>query len=70
MSKWICAVALGAAMAAVGCQNDNGGRNRDRDMNTSSNEPKRMSADACTHCAGVQTATADGKCPECGMKAK
>jgi hypothetical protein len=26
------------------------------------------SVDACAHCAGSQTATADGKCPVCGMK--
>jgi hypothetical protein len=23
--------------------------------------------DQCTHCAGVQKANSDGKCPECGM---
>lgn len=28
----------------------------------------KMAADACSHCEGVQTATADGKCPMCGMK--
>jgi hypothetical protein len=39
---------------------------------TSDMETKAHSAagavDACSHCAGVQTATADGKCPVCGMK--
>ena len=24
--------------------------------------------DDCPHCAGIQKATADGKCPECGMQ--
>src|SRR4051812_31207726 len=33
-----------------------------------SNDPKMMSAkDDCPHCQGVQTANADGRCPQCGM---
>jgi hypothetical protein len=24
--------------------------------------------DACSHCPGIQKATADGRCPECGMQ--
>lgn len=27
----------------------------------------KMSTDACSHCPGDQTATAEGKCPTCGM---
>ena len=56
-----------AMLLAVGCQNkDNGSM----DNSTSSSTPKKMSADACAHCAGDQVATADGKCPMCGGKVK
>lgn len=29
---------------------------------------KTDSTDACSHCAGVQSANADGSCPSCGGK--
>jgi uncharacterized paraquat-inducible protein A len=59
MSKWIAVCMLSGMLAVVGC------KSMDK---TDSSEPKKMSADACSHCDGVQTATADGKCPVCGMK--
>jgi hypothetical protein len=62
MTKVLCLAALAAMLSigAVGCKSDN---------SHSSDDPKMMSADACSHCPGKQTATADGKCPVCGMKA-
>ena len=64
MSKLIALFALGLVLCVGGCQSNN----HDDDMDTT--EPKKMSADACPGCPGVQTATADGKCPGCGAKAK
>jgi hypothetical protein len=67
MSKLIALLALGFVLAVGGCQNKDNG---DHMGSSSSSEPKKMSMDACTQCAGHQTATADGKCPKCGMKAQ
>lgn len=49
-------VAIAAAFVGVGCARDStaGGKSS-------------MTADACKMCPGVQTATAEGKCPSCGM---
>lgn len=63
MSKLIALFALGLVLCVGGCQNKN-----NDDMN--STEPQKMSADACPGCPGMQTATADGKCPGCGAKVK
>ena len=49
------------SFAVTGCKKDK----MDTDSTT-----QTMSADACPHCAGVQTANADGTCPKCGMKVK
>jgi hypothetical protein len=67
MIRSLAAFAILATLAVAGCN-----KNKDDGMNegSMSNEPKKMSTDACSHCAGVQTATADGKCPVCGGKAK
>jgi hypothetical protein len=55
-------VALAAALVmAVGCQD------KDKDHHMKSGSEKAAMMDACSHCAGVQTATADGKCPACKM---
>jgi hypothetical protein len=52
------------ALAGVGCQH-----NKDKDMNgATTRSSMNMSTDACPMCPGVQKATADGKCPVCGMK--
>ncbi|MBC8105695.1 MAG: hypothetical protein H7Z14_03825 [Anaerolineae bacterium] len=65
MRKSIALLAVGFLLAVGGCKNDG----HHDDMNhSSSTEPKKMSMDACSHCAGVQTATADGKCPMCSGK--
>ena len=66
MRKSFAILAVGLLLAVGGCKSDNNGDT----MNTSSSEPKKMTTDACAHCAGVQTATADGKCPMCGAKVK
>lgn len=63
MSKWIASFAILGLLVVGGCQNKN-----DSDSSMRSDEPKRMTTDACSHCPGVQKATADGKCPACGMK--
>jgi hypothetical protein len=64
MCKWFAVLMLGVMLAVCGCKIVG-----HHDDNMSSSDPKKMSIDACPHCPGVQTATADGKCPECGMKA-
>jgi len=55
-----CLIALmGMALCVVvGCQKDNP---------TAGSSPMNASTDVCTHCAGDQKATADGKCPVCQM---
>lgn len=52
------AAVLGAFLVVGGCESDS----KHDDMSKG-----KMSMDACSHCAGMQTATADGKCPVCGM---
>ena len=60
--KRLMVVALAAALfTMVGCQ---------KKAADSTTDPKMMSGDVCPHCPGVQKATADGKCPECGMAVK
>lgn len=71
MSKLMIA-ALGAVLlVGVGCQKD---RDRDMDHNNMNMRSERTDtmrgADDCSMCPGVQTAKADGTCPECGMKVK
>ena len=62
MSSKFLVVALAAALAmAVGCQD------KDKDAAMKSGSEKAAMMDACTHCAGTQTATADGHCPVCKM---
>ena len=57
--------ALGALLAvSVGCQGDNKHDHMHHD-----GDAMNASADVCPHCAGVQKANADGKCPMCGAKA-
>ena len=57
MRTWIAAVVVAAGLAVVGCKSDD----------DHSKQHKKMSGDACKMCEGVQHATADGKCPKCGM---
>ena len=81
MSKLLVA-ALGAVLfVAAGCQNDQGSESTrttsstsDGGTMTTTTRTERtdtmQGADDCTHCPGVQTARADGTCPQCGMKVK
>jgi uncharacterized paraquat-inducible protein A len=58
----VCAM---LALSTAACQN------RSTDETTSSGTGAgevKAAADACSHCAGAQTATASGTCPVCGMK--
>ena len=57
-------VALSALLfVSVGCQSDH-----KHDGSHHKGDAMKASADACTHCPGVQKATADGKCPVCAMQ--
>ncbi len=74
MSKFAIMILCGLMFVTVGCKKDH---MDDDDMNgsmsgssSSTSSMKSGGADACTHCPGHQTATADGKCPGCGAKAK
>ena len=64
MRTLLIAVVCTLFVAAAGCQSDDKGGG---DMKKQGDSMK-MSGDACSHCAGVQKATADGKCPMCGKK--
>jgi len=57
MKRFVLAAVVVSSLCLVGCHN------KDDNM---SNEPKKMSMDACSHCPGDQTVTADGKCSGCG----
>jgi hypothetical protein len=54
VSKLVIAVLALVLLVGFGCHKDH--------------KMKSSSADACAHCDRVQKATADGKCPVCGMK--
>jgi hypothetical protein len=77
MNKLLMA-ALGAVLfVAVGCQNDHSSSTTtSAKMDTGSTSATMSRSDAmsgqddCPHCPGVQTAKADGTCPQCGMKVK
>ena len=64
-TKTIAAFALVAALIGAGCAKD-----KMNDDGMKGDKMQMSSMDACPMCPGVQTATADGKCPECGMPAK
>ena len=66
MRRLLVAVLCTMVFLSVGCQSDGGS---DKASSKSSGDAMKASADACPHCPGVQKATADGKCPMCGMKA-
>ena len=66
VSKVLIALMCGMLMlSGAACQN----KEQDDTMSsgTGAGEVKTAS-DACSHCAGTQTATASGTCPVCGMK--
>lgn len=65
--KKLMVAALGAVLVVgFGCQKDHGS---DRDVTVKTERTDTMRGqDDCPHCPGVQTARADGTCPQCGMK--
>ena len=65
MRRILVAVLGTMVFLSVGCQSDGGS---DKASSKSSGDAMKASADACSHCPGVQKATADGKCPMCGAK--
>ena len=64
MRNTLIVAAIGLML--LGCQN----KNESQDMDASRDAKMSSTEDACPHCAGKQTATADGTCPKCGMKVK
>ncbi len=60
MKRLMVAALAAALFTVVGCQK----------KATDTSDPKMMSGDACSMCPGVQKATADSKCPDCGMAVK
>ena len=72
MNRILVAVLGAILMAGVGCaateDNDPDNVIRDGGADESSKvQGANTRMDACTHCDGVQTATAAGTCPKCGM---
>ena len=69
MRKLLLIVTVLALTAGVnvGCDKN---KKESSSTTSSKSEPMKMSTDDCAMCPGVQTATADGKCPKCGMKVK
>jgi len=66
MRRLLVAVLGAMVILSVGCQSNGGGG--DKMSGKSSGDAMKASADACPHCPGAQKATAEGKCPMCGMK--
>jgi hypothetical protein len=60
MKRLMVAALAAALFTVVGCQK----------KATDTSDPKMMANDACSMCPGVQKATAEGKCPDCGMAVK
>ena len=61
MKRLMVAALVAALFTVVGCQKKGA---------EGGSDPKMMSGDACSMCAGVQKATEDGRCPECKMSLK
>jgi hypothetical protein len=66
MSKLIALMAVVTACVVGGCKSDEGTHMK---STKSSSSDTMMTADACPHCNGMQTATAAGTCPICNRKA-
>jgi len=62
MRTLLAVFAVGAILAFGGC------KDHDNDTSHDTQTQKMSSDDVCPQCPGVQHATADGKCPECGAK--
>lgn len=70
MSKLIPAALIVAGLCFVGCTRDDELKHEHDTMNQKAAATQSAGADACKMCPGVQTATADGKCPVCGMQVR
>ena len=77
MTKLLMAALCAVLFVAVGCQKDGGASSThttttgDGTTSTTTTRTDTMhGVDDCPHCPGVQTARADGTCPQCGMKVK
>jgi hypothetical protein len=68
MNKLLVVTFASFLAAAVGCSSSNKQSGANHGSTSMKGDAMNASADACSHCAGVQTATADGKCPVCGMQ--
>ncbi len=64
MSRILSVMVFGLMLAVAGCN-----KNTDTASGTAEEGTMSAGADACPHCPGTQTATANGTCPKCGMKA-
>jgi hypothetical protein len=71
MKKLLIAAMGAVLLVGVGCQKDAGANDADVTVKTDTSGTSTMrGADDCAMCEGVQTARADGTCPQCGMKVK
>jgi rubrerythrin len=69
MRNLIALVSISAACLIGGCRSDDGHSHKGTHAKQSPTQAQQQTVakDMCTHCPGLQTATADGKCPSCGM---
>ena len=71
MNKLLIAAMSAALLVGVGCQKDKGADDAEVTVQTESTGTSTMrGTDDCAMCEAVQTARADGTCPQCGMKVK
>lgn len=63
MVKFLSVFVVAAMLALAGGCN----KNADMEGTAEGSSTDMAMKDACSHCAGDQKATADGKCPKCGM---
>ena len=67
MGKWLSVVAVAAVLAVAGCKHN---KHEEDTTAKKTDDTMKMSTDACSHCPGVQTASAAGTCSACGAKVK
>ena len=67
MRNCISAALIVAGLIATGCTRDDKIK-QDHERLNQREATTRATGDACPHCEGMQTASAAGKCPVCGMK--
>ena len=70
MRKLLIAAMGAVLLVGVGCQKDHDA-DAEADVTVRTEGTSTMrGADDCAMCEGVQTARADGTCPQCGMKVR